>query len=536
MVFDRKMIEKLDYDDLFKIHKADCIEQEKYEKSYDEKKEMIYKEALERFKKEYWFVYIDPEKLTEEEKVQLNNAMLNLVGFDFGENYKNFKSEPQDSSLFVKDLPIEAIANIQELVLDFYEPKFYKVFDEQKSLERRNTLGLKISREDIKDKEYIAFLKSVAIRTLEDDKKIRIAVNQPMLKKDNKSVTDYVYTKEDMEVLIDLNNTLAEHGMDKQIVFNERSDLSSIEDFDQSWDLEDVIKANNYIDDIVDEIKKLNLSPFETMIYIHGYVTKNFAYKKGLLEECRVLPGIIKTNNIVCSGYSSFVKAIIDKLDSKYIKCDLVGCQIYKKAFGFEYIGAHCHNVVKIVDPQYGINGTYIEDACWDAKRGDSEETRGFAHCLYSVNDLKHLKHVYYVQEDRTDRFSNLLFDVDNFINLINETNSIIKGKKGKSQFIKFIERANKIRKGSSIARKYKNESSAIDLKSYIDAMIGIQKKIYGEISEEISEKINNAIKKSISTAMMSFDDKAMSCFKLYNIEKFLEDINELNNYAKQKQ
>ena len=87
------------------------------------------------------------------------------------------------------------------------------------------------------------------------------------------------------------------------------NNVQDSESFKRSWTLKDVVVANRSIDKIAQSIKEKKLSPFETMIFIHKYITANFAYKDGATEECRVIPGIFKSGKIVWHGTANAIKA-----------------------------------------------------------------------------------------------------------------------------------------------------------------------------------------------------------------------------------
>ena len=72
--------------------------------------------------------------------------------------------------------------------------------------------------------------------------------------------------------------------MKSYIMMNEYADVKDVNMLNKSWTLKDVVKANRDIDSIASDIKKQKLSPFETMIYIHKYITSNFAYAEGKTE------------------------------------------------------------------------------------------------------------------------------------------------------------------------------------------------------------------------------------------------------------
>lgn len=174
--------------------------------------------------------------------------------------------------------------------------------------------------------------------------------------------------------------------------------------FNGLWTFEQVVKANEEIDKLVKSIKDANLSPYEAMTFIHKYITDNYYYNNtDNIESSRTITGAILYKEIVCVGYASMVKAIVDKLDMPNLKCDYLSCRFRRRDLsGF---GAHMQNLVAIKDDKYGIDGVYVEDACFDSAKtiddSGSKVALGFGNFLFSVNDVENYKDYNYFQDDR---------------------------------------------------------------------------------------------------------------------------------------
>lgn len=174
--------------------------------------------------------------------------------------------------------------------------------------------------------------------------------------------------------------------------------------FNGLWTFEQVVKANEEIDKLVKSIKDANLSPYEAMTFIHKYITDNYYYKNtDSIESSRTITGAVLYKEIVCVGYASMVKAIVDKLDMPNLKCDYLSCRFRMK--DLSGLGAHMQNLVAIKDDKYGIDGVYVEDACFDSARtiddSGSKVALGFGNFLFSVNDVENYKDYNYFQDDR---------------------------------------------------------------------------------------------------------------------------------------
>lgn len=174
--------------------------------------------------------------------------------------------------------------------------------------------------------------------------------------------------------------------------------------FNGLWTFEQVVKANEEIDKLVKSIKDANLSPYEAMTFIHKYITDNYYYNNtDSIESSRTITGAILYKEIVCVGYASMVKAIVDKLDMPNLKCDYLSCRFRRK--DLSGLGAHMQNLVAIKDDKYGIDGVYVEDACFDSAKtiddSGSKVALGFGNFLFSVNDVENYKDYNYFQDDR---------------------------------------------------------------------------------------------------------------------------------------
>ncbi len=339
---------------------------------------------------------------------------------------------------------------------------------------------------------------------LESGKFVKVLIDEKMSDKENEARANYIYTPEEKKQIIKLHKLINEKGSG-EIRFREFTSVS--EDygdeyhFNTAWTLEDVSRANKSLDSIVEYIKLSEFSPFETMVFIHDYITSTFQYKEGGIESSRVIPGAFKNGEIVCSGYASMVKAIIDKLDNKDLSCDIVGCSLYKGKLFSRMEGAHAHNMIHIRDEKYGIDGTYMEDACWDSKREEFPDGKGFAHCLYPVTDLEHFRGANYVPSTSADRFSNLISDKNEFA-----------GDKP------FVLRSSLPRPWMTL--QYGEQSKPIPIEKYEECL----KKVYGLKYEgdkaKTEERIDSSLMLSAFTAKMEFKN-GDSCFSSTDRYKF---------------
>ena len=368
--------------------------------------------------------------------------------------------------------------------------------------ENEKQVYLAIDKKDILS-PMLGLIEDYAKRSLKQGKQVFITVDHAMTENSNDSQADYLYTNEEMEAIVGLNNRLIASGMEQYIRVNELTKCTMSADFADAWSVKDVLEANNQIDNIVSFLKKSNYSPFEKMLFIHAYVTHNYEYNDGSLEECRVLPGIVKNKKIVCSGYASFIKAIIDKLDDPDLKCDIVGCELYSRGLVKTYEGGHCHNLIHIKDPKYNIDGSYVEDATWDSKTKKTKTGRGFAHCLFSVKDLQQMEDLVYNHKFKQSRFDTLIADRENVEGDSEPTYS---------------------RKTPELIARYADRSTPIPLETFkkgLHAMY-LQTKNQYHNDHLASKKVDQMIDWSAYIASKSFRSTASSAFRKIRVDKKL--------------
>lgn len=348
-------------------------------------------------------------------------------------------------------------------------------------------------------------LKEMCAKLLAEGKQVFITVDNAMCEKDNGAAVDYMFSAKDLQRLIDLNDYLTSLGMKNQIHIDEMNRFIAKEDFKDGWTIGDVVLANQKINEVVAFIKHKQYSPFETMLFIHNYVTHKFIYKDGKLEDCRVLPGIFKSGHIVCSGYASFIKAVIDKLDDPNLKCDLIGCELYKKGLVRTFDGGHCHNLVHINDPKYSVCGSYAVDATPDSILEGDSASRGFTHCLLPVGDLDKMKKTAYVQTFQKSRFDTIIMD-----------SSKLRGNYVRPSYADRF-------KTSELVLQYADKSPAIPLETFragLEAMYSRTNELESLPIQLSQLKAQQMIMISALRAAEVFSSKAASPFRHYRVTR----------------
>lgn len=113
-------------------------------------------------------------------------------------------------------------------------------------------------------------------------------------------------------------------------------------------------------------INKNDLSQAEKVLFAYDII-KSFQYNESKEDKnhSRYIPEIIKTGNIVCVGYSSFLKELLNELG---IKADTFSVMTPNDNNQGELTG-HRRNIIALDDDKYNIHGIFTLDATWDSKR-----------------------------------------------------------------------------------------------------------------------------------------------------------------------
>lgn len=325
---------------------------------------------------------------------------------------------------------------------------------------------------------------------LQEGKIVKFCIDGDIESKSNDSSINYTYSREDLFNIGRVDCLLKRYNQEG-VMFKEESRIKDYRDYKNLWSYEEVKYANDRIDEIVSFINSSDMSPFEIMLYIHEYITNNFVYddKTNNGIDPRVLPGVFKNGSIVCSGYASIVKAIIDKLHNPYLKCMIVGCTLRRPESAEELqhqYSNHCHNLIHIKDSKYGINGFYIEDSCWDSRVEGKKDGYGISNCLYPVEDVFHHNNIEYYHRFYDSRKKNVLETVVH-------------------PYFRKPSRYKNKDKVAQLVRLYKSRSTPIELDTYRKGM--------EVVSPLLEVDANKEIDKSIEVASVLCDEDALNCF-----------------------
>ena len=517
MVIKSEFLKEYSYERISREREKSYQEKMAYYKRKAQEDEENYIAKMEEFKSKNIILTTPVEELTEAQKIQLANVYC----LQFEALYAINHSRKEVKKAFAKYKDIKTLTkkdfeSMQSQLISMFKPAKSTYYSDLLN-QKNDTVFFNISKQDVENYEFLETVEKYCNKLLEQGLQVRLLINAPMREKKNESQADYLYSTETINNLVQINNRLQAKGMKKQICFNEYSKVEYEDQFDNSWELNDVIKANRSIDNIVAKIKESKLSPFEAMVYIHKYITSNFQYTEstghGSWEKSRVLPSIFVEGKIVCSGYASFVKAIIDKLNDPNLKCGFVGCELYNKNLTYSLMGAHCHNLINIKDEKYGINGVYVEDACWDSKREGFDQGRGFAHCLYPVGDLQHFQTAHYHQKNTIDRMSSVVVDPEKLEKDMEELSKVLKGEKSKSFMQEYAARKEAVKYGADIVKEFAHNSSPIDIENYQKAIEVVFQKMQLCEESNIDLVVDGTIFSSAIVSQSVFNKMATSQF-----------------------
>ena len=302
---------------------------------------------------------------------------------------------------------------------------------------------------------------------------------------------DMLFHQELLNTFIALNSYLKSNGQ------NEIRFMEDPMKPESSWTLFQVINANEEVNSVVDIIKMQKFTPFEAITYIHYYLTSQFPYKENLEDPMspRSIVGLLNSEDIVCVGYAKFVKAVVDKLNMEGLSAETIESVIKpinengapKLINNYPISGfAHLQNLVTVVDPKYNVNGTYMNDSCWDAKNDEFVFGKGFGNFMYPVHDAFNYEGYTYQQIDSFNAYD---------ATKVLQSESIIK------------------QKDNTFFKKYSKQSEPIPLETYEKSVMTVLKKTFPYLShKDVKKSADNymLLSKLVAASIFSEDAKGV--------------------------
>lgn len=221
---------------------------------------------------------------------------------------------------------------------------------------------------------------------------------------------------------------------------------------------------------VIEDIKKLNLTPLEQVLYVYD-IAKEKVYNENFddRDKARDLHEVMNGNNIVCVGYSNYMKFILDELGQ-----DTGTIKVTRGS------GHHMRNVIYLKDDIYNINNLFLLDVTWDSKNthDDSDKYTFFLKPISLIQTLKeevdsiNYKIFEFKQNQVLDMIEN---DEDNtmcFLNMI----TILSHKNGASvgKYISILGNKSKLLQAYKEFYEYCNSSLTID--KFIKALCNVRR------------------------------------------------------------
>ena len=274
-------------------------------------------------------------------------------------------------NVFSEENEFELSASAQDFCLNIYVDDEYtfekqlknrKAFDYcMKALEDFWTLNEEVNETQLKEKQYItehfdSLLNSVEFIKLSFDEQNNMEfIKKNPLVLSKKIVLNEILNITDYNRLMELMNEY-EDIIDKVYV--------SLIGNSNYVSLLDCYKTMNAVKQQADDIKKLGLSPMETIMYVYDQV-RNRVYTLENENEShfksRDLSEVMFGDKIVCAGYANVFHALLH-----YIGIENLVVHLMEKD---NPQSGHARNVIYVKDDKYDIHGVYYFDPTWDSKR-----------------------------------------------------------------------------------------------------------------------------------------------------------------------
>lgn len=190
-----------------------------------------------------------------------------------------------------------------------------------------------------------------------------------------------VFSREEIERMKLLRESFKKLGVDVRVY-----------DYKDAYTIEEVESSSKKINELVKNISKHKLSPLETLLSAYLMV----ADREYISEETGETPSksrsifsILNNKEIVCAGYSTYLKTLADGLNNPNIKvfCNMVAARDSDIFYGF-----HQNNIVYLKDEKYGIDGFFYLDPTKDSDKIKNLEDIRLNFFMIPINEIQNLK------------------------------------------------------------------------------------------------------------------------------------------------
>lgn len=304
----------------------------------------------------------------------------------------------------------------------------------------------------------------------------------------------------------------------------------------RTWNIKEIVNANNKIDEIVNEIKKQNLSSVEAFMKAYMFVTNRlFIDRKNNSSIPRTVYGVLNSDEIVCVGFCELLKEIMNRLGYKNIK--LFSNNVESVIIN-EVCDKHRNLILYLKDEKYNLDGFYYIDPTWDAK-GKNEEFK-FNFFMLPLNEVENINEYdiftenvkYSGFEEVTGHEKNLSYycrpQQNNKISL-GENSAVfckefIEFLKTKKEFIDKLNLFDQSENNTEYFAKnnsqqilniLKENTKNLNLKTFYKILKNVISKQYPDFSKkEKDKKIEDIIKYNIKVSRLCFNDNAKTIFR----------------------
>ncbi len=305
--------------------------------------------------------------------------------------------------------------------------------------------------------------------------------------------------------------------------------------------LDKIIKDEQFLEYIIQELKKRDFSPYELFIAIYD-ITKNLKVTITPKDDISDIEGkrlhyILNNAYYVCAGHAIFYKEICSRLNLPCIYINLVHLQ-------------HISNYIYIKDPKYNIDGFYAVESTWE---GHIEEDRdgllknGYGFFALTTNKIREL----YYKELRYKNQGMGIADLKDFDMFLTATtpeelrqrdlNAMVNfiynlDKKGYFELFgkEYLSRIKPSKLTDELATKiidfFNNKvNKQIPIEKKLDAIINVKRKIFKGYTEQDYLDLKMSYFADSKFFIDEFSDINLSCEEKYNkyVSKRYQQIKE---------
>lgn len=254
------------------------------------------------------------------------------------------------------DLYLRETDNIEDLLSD---KKFLRLIKEELDILKNDQdmyeETVRIVHKIIESKEKILDnCNSITLEFSDDTRKL--IENNPVLQSTDIILEGiFEITHEDLDLLLNKLGNLKNINL-------------MIDGNDKLVTIEEYKKTVYAIDEMVNLIKKYNLSPLEQMMYAYDLVRDRVYTKEDEIDNYTVsrdLTSVLFGDKIVCVGYANIYEKILSNLGIKNMMYSIKSTN--PQAYG------HRRNIAYVKDSKYDVEGVFYFDPTWDSKKNAND-------------------------------------------------------------------------------------------------------------------------------------------------------------------